>query len=50
MEMDLTCKEAANWRFLYFLKITLALDKNICKNTHRSASVAQLARAQPCQG
>ena len=29
---------------------TLAMCKKICQYTTRNASVAQLARAQPCQG
>ena len=34
----------------YLLKKLLAKIKKICQNTPHSASVAQLARAQPCQG
>ena len=32
------------------IKKVLAIAKNICQNIPRNASVAQLARAQPCQG
>ena len=31
-------------------KKILAIIKNMCKDIPRNASVAQLARAQPCQG
>ena len=43
---ELRCK----YEIYYDYKIVLAFLKNICQNTRRSASVAQLARAQPCQG
>ncbi len=36
--------------FLINLNFFLAMIKKICKTVSYSASVAQLARAQPCQG
>ena len=36
-------------KFIFYKK-TLAIFKNICQYIRRNASVAQLARAQPCQG